>query len=91
MVAEVKVMEINKVQQKVAAEKTFSKIRVRDFIEDLKAEIYRITWTTREELIVYTKIVVASTFVFGLGIYCTDLIIQGLMNGLSLFFQLIGG
>lgn len=91
MVAEVKVMEVNKVQQKNAAESTFSKVRIRDFVEEIKAEIQRVTWTSRDELRVYTKIVIGATLVFGLGIYCTDLIIQGVLNGLSFFAHLIGG
>lgn len=91
MGAEVKGMEVDKVQQKAAAEKKISKVRIRDFIEEVKAEIHRITWTSWGELQVYTKIVVASTLIFGLGIYCTDLIVQGVLSGLSFFVHLIGG
>lgn len=91
MVLQVKTMEMDKSQQKAVAEKKLNKIRIRDFVEEVKAEVHRVTWTSREELQVYTKIVVASTLVFGLGIYFTDLIIQGILNGFSSFVQLIGG
>lgn len=91
MASEVKYMEANKVQQKAAAESAVSKVRVRDFVEEVKAEVHRITWTSREELQVYTKIVVATTLVFGLGIYCVDLIIQGTLSGLGFFVHLLGG
>jgi preprotein translocase subunit SecE len=84
-------MEVDKIQQKAMQEKKLNKIRIRDFVEEVKAEVQRVTWTTREELQVYTKIVVASTLFFGLGIYFTDLIIQGVLNGFSSFVQLIGG
>lgn len=91
MVAQVKTMEVEKIQQKAVADKTLSKVRIRDFVEEVKAEVHRVTWTSREELQVYTKIVVASTLVFGLGIYCTDLIIQGILGAFSFLIQLIGG
>lgn len=91
MGAQVKTIEANKVQTKAAAESAVSKVRVRDFVEEVKAEVHRVTWTNRDELQVYTKIVVASTLIFGLGIYCTDLIIQGVLNGMAFFIHLIGG
>lgn len=91
MGTQVKTMEVDKVQQKAVSEKAVNKVRIRDFIEEVKAEIHRVTWTSREELQVYTKIVVASTLIFGLGIYCTDLIIQGVLGAVSFLVQLIGG
>ncbi len=65
--------------------------KVRDFIGDIKAEIFRISWTSKEELIVYTKIVVATTFMMGIGIYFIDLFIQGFLNGLATLIRLISG
>lgn len=91
MTAEVKSMEVNKVQQKANVERTFNKVKIKDFVEEVKAEVQRVTWTSREELQVYTKIVVGSTLFFGIGVYCTDLLIQGMLNGLSFFVRLIGG
>lgn len=89
MVSEVKYMEIKKTQQKVMAESSVNRAKVTDFIEEMKAEVARVTWTTREELEVYTKIVVCSTLVFGMGIYCVDLLIQGVLGGIGFFFHLI--
>lgn len=54
-----------------------------EFIGEVKAEIGRITWTTKDELVVSTKVVVLSALFFGMAIYLTDLTIQmvlGLLN-----------
>lgn len=83
MVVDVKTMEPKKSQQTalhsskdkeaVAAQK---KLKVADFVGEVKAELKRINWTSPEELKTYTKIVVGTTFFFGMGIYFMDLIIQ---------------
>lgn len=52
------------------------KLQVADFIGEIKAELKRISWTNPDELKTYTKIVVGATFVFGMGIYFMDLLIQ---------------
>lgn len=95
MAVEVKTMEVKKSQQisahteaKEASRKAWS---LRDFIGDVKSELKKITWTSPEELRAYTKIVVAASFLFGLGIYVVDLIIQTVLNGLEFLVRLIGG
>jgi preprotein translocase subunit SecE len=62
-----------------------------DFVGDLKTEIGKINWTSKEELISYTKIVVGATFVFGIGIYFVDLMIQTVFHGLNYLIRLISG
>lgn len=91
MVSEVKYMDIKKTQPKAMTESSLNKVKITDFIEEMKAEVTRVTWTTRAELEVYTKIVVGSTLVFGMGIYLADLLIQGVLNGIGFFFHLFGG
>jgi preprotein translocase subunit SecE len=86
--AEVKSMEVKKPQQSAASERAFTIRKLRDFVADIKSEIQRITWTSREELLAYTKIVVGATLVFGMAIYSLDLIIQGTLNGLNLLLDL---
>lgn len=61
-----------------------------NFLGDIKDEFSKISWTNPEELIAYTKIVVIGTFLFGMGIYFMDLIIQAVMSGLSAFARLFG-
>lgn len=90
MGAEVKSMEIKKPQQ-VATEQMISSKKVRNFIADVKSEIQKITWTNRDELIFYTKLVVGATFAFGMAIYALDLLIQGALGTLNLLLRLISG
>lgn len=60
-----------------------------DFFGDVKAEFKKISWTSPEELKTYTKIVVLATFFLGIGIYCIDLLIQSVLNGLNVFVRWI--
>lgn len=62
-----------------------------NFLGDLKDEFSKISWTSPDELKTYTKIVVAGTFLFGMGIYFMDLIIQAVLNGFESLIRLIGG
>lgn len=90
MGAEVKSMEIKKNQQ-TTTERAVSTKRVRDFVADIKSEIQKITWTNREELFAYTKIVVLATLIFGMSIYMLDLIIQSILGSLNFLLHFIGG
>lgn len=60
-----------------------------DFIGDVKSEFKKINWTSREELLVYTKVVVATTFFFGISIYVADLVIQSVLMGLNAIIRWI--
>ncbi len=59
------------------------------FIGDIKEEIQKVAWTTKEELQVYTKVIVATTFAFGLGIYIVDLVLKDSLKGLSFLLKWI--
>ena len=61
------------------------------YIHELKEELKKVTWTTKEELIFFTKIVVGATFILGLGIYAVDLSIKGVLNGFAALVHLIFG
>jgi preprotein translocase subunit SecE len=89
---EVKSMDLkNSVQTNKTKEATEPKKRLRDVVADIKTELRNISWTSKEELQVYTKIVVGATFFFGMGIYFVDLIIQGALNTLALLTRLLLG
>jgi len=62
-----------------------------NFFGDIKSEFKKISWTSRDELRVYTKIVVGATFAFGMLVYIADLFIQRCLLGLDGFFRLITG
>lgn len=61
------------------------------YLKELKEELKKVTWTSKEELILFTKIVVGATFALGLGIYGVDLLIKGALNGFKSLVTLIFG
>ena len=61
------------------------------YINELKEELKKVTCTTKDELILFTKIVVGSTFALGIGIYGVDLLIKGVLNGFGALIHLIFG
>ncbi len=67
------------------------KANVAEFFSEVKAEIKRIDWTSPDELKAYTKIVIASMFAFGFGIYVIDLVIRACLNGFSHFIKFLVG
>lgn len=89
MSSEVQTMDIKKTKE--TTKQSLELKKAQEFIAGVKSEIHKITWTDREELIFYTKIVVFSTLSFGLGIYALDLTIQGVLSALSYFMGLISG
>ena len=62
-----------------------------DFVGGIKAEFKKISWTDREDLRTYTKIVVGATFTFGMLVFATDLVIQKSLGFLDGIFKLIIG
>ena len=61
------------------------------YIQELKAELSKVSWTTKEELKFSTKAVISTTFVLGLGIYLVDLVIKGCLDNISLVVHYIFG
>lgn len=47
------------------------------YFREVQNELRKVTWTSREELIFCTKVVILGTFFFGLSIYVVDLGIRG--------------
>lgn len=50
------------------------------YIQDLKDELRKVSWTTKDELKLSTKVVIGATFLFGLGIYLFDLSVKGALD-----------
>jgi len=87
-------MEVKKTQhvsEVSPKEVPISSKKALSFLDDIKSEFRKITWTTQSELLTYAKIVVGATFVFGMGIYVMDIMIQSFLAGLSYFVRLIAG
>ena len=61
------------------------------FVEELKAELKKVSWTPINELKVATKTVILSIFLFGFGIYLVDLVIKGALNTISMLFRWVFG
>jgi preprotein translocase subunit SecE len=91
--ADIKTMELKKVQHQPSDrdQALLKKTKVRDFVENIKTEFRNITWTSKEELKVYTQIVVGATFVLGLGVYLIDLSLQSVLNTLTWITRFISG
>jgi preprotein translocase subunit SecE len=62
-----------------------------NFLRETQQEIKRVTWTTKEELISLTKIVLGATFMFGIAVYIADLIIRGCLDTIGQFVRWIFG
>ena len=66
------------------------KVKTKSFIQEMKDEMKKVSWTTREELRVCGKIVIGAIFALGIGIYIIDLFIQLFLNGVGNLVRLIG-
>jgi preprotein translocase SecE subunit len=56
------------------------------FYGELKEEIRRVHWTTKEELQTHTRVVVGATLLFGILVYVVDLVCQYSVWGLAGLF-----
>jgi len=61
------------------------------FFGDVKIEFKKISWTSKGELQVYTKIVIAATFLFGLVVYFMDVLIQQCLSAINVVLRFITG
>lgn len=71
--------------------KTFSFAALYDFIGEVKSELQRINWTSSDDLKTYVKVVVSVTFIFGMGIYGIDLVIQTILSALRFIVHAVFG
>lgn len=53
------------------------------YIQGIKDELKKVSWTTKEELMLSTKVVVVATFACGVGIYFVDLLVKGGLDFIS--------
>ena len=61
------------------------------YIQELKSELRKVSWTTKDELLFSTKAVIGTTFVLGLSIYLVDLVIKGCLDFISVAVHYIFG
>lgn len=96
MTVDSKAMEVKKTQQPqtttaAPAASTFSLHRLAEYIAEVKSEFFKITWTSKDELIVYTQIVVIATFLMGIAVFFTDVIIRSALALLGNIVHFIFG
>lgn len=81
-------MDEKKVHSEVESQPKMSAI---DYVEEVKSEFKKVSWTSKEELKSYTQIVVGATFAFGLGVFFMDVMIQTVLHSLNAILKLILG
>lgn len=64
---------------------------VKNIVGEIKSEFNKVSWTSKDELKVYTKVVVAGTFVFGMMVYAMDIAIQATLKTLNFVLTFITG
>ncbi len=81
----------SRLSSEVPVKQTAKKRSVFVFIQDLKDELKKVSWTTKTELILSTKVAIGAIFLFGLGIYLVDLVIKGALDFIALIVHFIFG
>ena len=61
------------------------------FFREVQNELKKVTWTSKDELILCTKAVIIATFLFGFAIYVVDLGIRGSLELIGALFRMIFG
>ncbi len=78
-----------KIEQLAAAKAKKGKKRG-NFFREMKEEMKRVSWTSKEDLMTFGKVVVGAIFALGLGIYLVDLFIRLVLDGIGNLVRLIG-
>jgi len=87
----VKTIESKKTQKATITKTSTQSKQAQSFFSGVKTEFKKITWTNKEELQTYTKIVVGATFFCGMSVYFVDLSIRGCLTTLEAVTLLIFG
>ncbi|MBN2478844.1 MAG: preprotein translocase subunit SecE [Parachlamydiales bacterium] len=62
-----------------------------NYFRQVQAELKKVSWTSKSELVVYTKIVLLSTLIFALSIYIADLGVRSVLNFINIIARFIIG
>jgi preprotein translocase SecE subunit len=84
-------MSISQKQENVRSAPSQPVKRTYEYFEEVKAEFFKINWTDGAEVFSYAKIVVGSTFAFGILIYVADLVVHRALAGFDGLFKLLIG
>ena len=61
--------------------------KLRTFLKEVRAEMQKVSFPSREEVISTSIVVVVSSFIFGIFLWASDLVIQFLYQGI---FEALG-
>jgi len=61
--------------------------KLRTFLKEVRAEMQKVSFPSREEVISTSIVVVVSSFIFGIFLWASDLVIQFLYQGI---FEVLG-
>lgn len=61
------------------------------FIQEMKDEMKKVSWTSKEELRFSTKLVILSMFIFGFSVYLVDFIVKGFLEAFKTAVHFIFG
>lgn len=75
-------MDEGKPQEGALASVTSWPARLRDYFQDLKAEMRRVTWPSRKQVYSTTAVVIATVFVFAAYFWVVDLLLGRLITRL---------
>ncbi|MBS3818663.1 preprotein translocase subunit SecE [bacterium] len=68
------------------AQKTKWYKRIRPFLREVKAEVKKVTWPSRDEVTNTTIVVIVTTFFFGFYLYFMDMIFSWIISKIKLLF-----
>ena len=55
-------------------------LRVREFLEDVRNEMKKVSWPSREEVVGTTTVVIIASFIFAFFLYAADLVLFGMVE-----------
>ncbi len=61
--------------------------RIGDFITEVKGELKKVTWPTKNDLIKTTIAVLVSSFIFGVFLFVVDMIFSRVINSIIGVFK----
>lgn len=83
-------MTVSQKIEQLAAAKAKKAKKKGSFLHEMKEEMKRVSWTSKEDLVSFGKVVIGAIFFLGLGIYLVDLFIRLVLNGIGNLVRLIG-
>lgn len=61
--------------------------RIGDYLKEIKGELKKVTWPTKDDLIKTTIAVLVSSFIFGVFLFIVDMIFSRVINSIIGVFQ----